>query len=275
MTVNTALPEELRQPTRRGTAEEARTFDQTFLDPDAQVVHRDYVAHALRWGFAWRNFIRHEETNVLDVGCGPDRPLRDILFGGIGGCEGGIAKSYTGVDLNSIKPTRHKRTRLYPNTNFLTEWPRIKAERAPVGFDLITNFEVIEHMPPSEGAHLLGCFRECLAPGGSLLLSTPVFDGARAKNHIHEYTIPELQQAMESAGLKVVERWGTFANHNDIKRAIKAEQAKGGQAQVNANALWYTYERLRGYLGQEVMANFLAPLFPDHARNNIWHCQAP
>lgn len=251
---NLALPEEERQPTRRQVVEEAREFDQTFLDTQSQdLIHRDYIAHAFRWGFCKENFVEHEKTRVLDVGCGPTRPLMLVLFGGIGNT---LAKSYTGVDLNDIKPTRHARTQLYPNTNFIEEWETVLEERGP--FDLITNFEVIEHMRKADGLRLLQTFRKCLAPNGKILLSTPVYDGkARAKNHIHEYTIEELANHIMAAGLRVLNRYGTFMNHHEVKKVASPAQLE-------------VYNDLREYFSQEVMANFLAPLYPDHARNNLW-----
>lgn len=251
--INTEIPEEERQPTRRGAAEKPRTFDQTFLDTEKQdIVHRDYLAHAFRWGFAKDHYIEHEKTRVLDVGCGPNRPLMTVLFGGIGTK---LAKSYVGVDMSDIKPTRHKRTTLYPKTNFLTSWPEIAEEHGP--FDLITCFEVIEHMPRAEGDQLLDVFSSVLDDDGVVLLSTPVYDGARAKNHIHEYTVPELQHAVWRANFHVIKRYGTFMNHHEVKRLASPAQ-------------WEVYEQLREYYSQEIMATFLAPLFPDHSRNNLW-----
>lgn len=256
MSVNTAIPEDQRQPTRRGTAENTRVFDQTFLDPDSEIVHRDYAAHFFRWGFAKKNWIQHEVTKVLDVGCGPDRPLMMALFGGI---AGPFAKSYVGVDMNKIKPTRHKRTTLYPKTNFIEKWEEIRDKHGP--FDLVTNFEVIEHMPPEMGDQLLNAIWECMRDKNStFLLSTPVYDGkARAKNHIHEYTIPELQAKLENAGFVVERRFGTFMNNQDVRKVASPCELD-------------VYNRLHEYYGNDVMSTFLAPLYPDMSRNNIWVC---
>jgi 2-polyprenyl-3-methyl-5-hydroxy-6-metoxy-1,4-benzoquinol methylase len=255
---NVAIPEEERQPTRRQVAEVPREFDQTFLDTQNQdIIHRDYIAHAFRWGFCKENFIEHEKTRVLDVGCGPTKPLMLVLFGGIGNT---LAKSYTGVDLNAVKPTRHARSKIYERTNFLEEWETILEERGP--FDLITNFEVIEHMRKQDGLRLLQTFKKVLAPNGTILLSTPVYDGkARAKNHIHEYTIDELAKHIAVAGLRVVKRYGTFMNHHEVRKVASAAELE-------------VYHDLRQYFSQEVMANFLAPLYPDNSRNNLWVLQA-
>lgn len=282
---NAAVPEDERQPTRRGLPEPTRTFDQTFLRPDDETVHRDVAAHAGRWLFAARGphddlliepgpgeeylahffkyginkrrFIQHETTDVLDVGCGPDRPMLLALFGGVGPHP--LARSYTGVDLNNIRPTHHARSKLYPQTNFIEEHARICEERGP--FDLITNFEVIEHMPKRMGKALLEAFFEVISVDGHLLLSTPVYDGiARAKNHIHEWTVPELQEALGEAGFEVINRYGTFANMSDIKRVCTTEE----------KALML---KLSTYYGNDVLSTFLAPLYPDASRNNLWVCR--
>lgn len=253
---NEAIKPEDEQPTRRGARETTRTFDQTFLDPDSGVIHRDYLAHALRWGFSKRQFIQHDVSRVLDVGCGPDKPLFMILFGGIGGGDGGFPKEYTAVDLNRVKPTRHQRSQVYSETNFFEAWKTILKERGP--FDLITNFEVIEHMPVDKGLELLTIFRKCLAPGGKVLLSTPVYDGiARAKNHIHEYTIDELAQHFKKAKLEVIQRYGTFANVNAIKKVMTAEQR-------------VVFDQLKTWYGNDIMSCLMAPLYPDASRNNYW-----
>jgi SAM-dependent methyltransferase len=281
---NAAIPEDERQPTRRGVAEDTRKFDQTFLRATDQTVHRDIAGHAGRWYFAARGphpdildeipagvsyqehfmkyginkkpFIIHEQTDVLDVGCGPDRPLLLVLFGGIG--PNPMARSYTGVDLNRIKGTNHARSKLYPETNFIEEHERICEERGPFG--LITNFEVIEHMPKAEGRKLLEAFRAVIAEGGHLLLSTPVYDGkARAKNHIHEYGIQELQDLLEETGWEVLKRYGTFANIHELRKVATPEQ----RALMN---------ELGEYYGNDVLSTFLAPLYPDISRNNIWVC---
>lgn len=263
MAGNNAIPESEQQPTRRAVNENSRKFDQTFLDPNSDIIHRDYAAHFFRWGFTKDRWIAKERSNVLDVGCGPDKPLFMALFGGIGAH---FPATYTGVDLSAIKPTRHHRTILYPNTNFVEEWKRILKERGP--FHVITNFEVIEHMPVAEGAEMLKAFAKCLdgsvdqwhPEGGVLLLSTPVYDGkARAKNHIHEYTIPELQAAIEKAGFRVLARYGTFMNKNDAKRVMTPAQRE-------------VYMALSAFYSNDVLSTFLAPLHPDHSRNNVWVC---
>jgi hypothetical protein len=104
-----------------------------------------------------------------------------------------------------------------------------------------------------------------------------VFDGHQAKNHVHEYTIPELQQLVEAAGFTVVRRYGTFANVATCLPAIERwayerlldRQADVGEGEFIAGfrQLW---KELQEFHSPDVLANFVAPVIPDESRNNVW-----
>ena len=233
-----------------------RDFDQTqlFSKQHGSILHRDYTAHFFRWSFA-RRLIKATD-HVLDVGCGQEKPLHRILFGG----SFPVAKYYCGVDLNPLKTTENSNTDFFGLFNFVTRWK----ELTPKGpFDVAVHNEVIEHMLPKHGAKLLaGCFA-LLKPGGVMLMSTPCYDGRRhAANHIHEYTVPELQKAAEKAGFVVERRFGTFMDVKHIKK-------------MKNPAVVETYKLLSEYFDNDAMSNFFAPLFPDQARNNLWVCRKP
>jgi 2-polyprenyl-3-methyl-5-hydroxy-6-metoxy-1,4-benzoquinol methylase len=243
----------MEQPTRSKSApREERRFDQTSLRENGhgQLIHRDYAAHFFRWGFAKKNYIQHDVTEVLDVGCGPDLPLMKVL---LGGGPHLLPKHYTGVDMNGIRYKGNPgRATILGSFNFIEEYPKLKPN-----YDLITNFEVIEHMAVNDGLRMLQIFKQLLSPNGHILLSTPVFNGSAARNHIHEYTIPELWDQVELAGLRVIKRFGTFANWHEIRKVAKPEHLA-------------TLEALKTYYDGEVLSTFLAPLYPDSARNNLW-----
>ena len=62
------------------------------------------------------------------------------------------------------------------------------------GFDLITCFELIEHVPDQEA--VFRCIKAALAPGGLVVMSTPrALDQPRNEFHTHEYTLEEFQAA--------------------------------------------------------------------------------
>lgn len=240
---------------------ESREFDTTSLRASGhgRAMGRDYLAHAGRWAFA-RRFITLEDT-VLEVGCGVDMPLSRILTGG----AAPHVKHYVGVDLNKLKPSNSKRLTFLGEFNFIDRWAEVLA-LCPEGYDVIVNMEVIEHMTVEHGQELLAATRKCLKPGGTLLLSTPCYDGVRhAKNHIHEYTVPELHDYITAAGFTVERRFGTFMDLKEITR-----QAPEG---CDHDAVVQVYNALKAYHDNEFLSAIFAPLYPNNARNNLWICK--
>lgn len=233
--------------------EDTREFDTTSCTRKryGHQVHRDYAAHFFRWGFATR-FINNK-TSVLEIGCGADQPLANVLHDSLGH----YPKKMVSVDIDDIKPKYNFGWfDLRANFNFVKQWHLLK----PTGpFDVVVSFEVIEHMQKKSGIKLLKGARELMHKDGIFLLSTPVFDPrvGMAKNHIHEWHINELQKEIERAGLRVEHRFGTFMT------ALKAKK-------VSVPAHKETWQALSNYYGHDVLACFLAPLYPDEARNNVW-----
>lgn len=236
--------------------ESDRTFDRTSLRSNSHGlwIHRDYAAHFFRWGFAKR-FI-NTRTKVLDSGCGVEAPLINVLTPALSH----VPAAYVGIDMNKLPgkrtPSRQWAT-FYGETDATDAkvMARIAKKHGP--FDVIISLEQIEHMSKAAGLRLLKALRGCLAPGGIFLLSTPVFDGKAARNHIHEYTIDELKKWVEKAGWVVRDRFGTFMRQRDLKV-------------VATPAEWSIFLELKQYYDDDVIACFLAPLHPDQARNNIW-----
>jgi 2-polyprenyl-3-methyl-5-hydroxy-6-metoxy-1,4-benzoquinol methylase len=244
-------------------------FDRTSLRSthEGYRVHRDYAAHYFRWGWAVSRTSDFglPGKRVLDVGCGPEAPLLKVM-------EHHSAyhpELYVGVDLNPIRanitPSRAKRIELYERTNFLDRAGEILQKHGQ--FDLITCFEAIEHMPVEAGWQLLWWFHKLVKPDGVVLLSTPVFDGHQAANHVHEWTIPELRGYIEAAGFDVAARYGTFASARDVKPAMRAwAEARGFDPRVFETL----YAELLEFHSHEVLSTFVAPVIPDASRNNAW-----
>lgn len=259
----------MRQPTRSTRVVEERRFDKTQLKhvQNKLRVHRDYLSHVLRWEFIVRElsdypaycakygWVTREVQNgfqILDVGCGQEQPLAHVLSYKLNT----LPQRYVGVDLNKIQ------------RKFGAGWAKVldefdfTARHQELGkFDVAACLEVIEHMGVDDGARLLDGIRECLLEGGILYLSTPVFDGRAAANHVHEYTIPELSTLVAACGFEILERRGTFASVPDIERAMKQAD------DVHALDVW---GRLKGWFGGDVLSVFMASLYPDASRNNIW-----
>jgi 2-polyprenyl-3-methyl-5-hydroxy-6-metoxy-1,4-benzoquinol methylase len=198
------------QPQRSRRVRETRRFDKTQLKAGGhgRTVNRDYAAHFFRWGWAARQIKQGE--SILDVGCGQDQPLLYVLASRIQT----VPDVYVGVDLNHIpKKSSCKWADIYDEFNFVNngKW-LVDNDKGYTPFDKAVCFEVIEHMAVEDGAQLLDNLHYCLRDGGILYLSTPVFDGYRAANHIREYTIPELRAMLENSGFVIERRIGTFAS---------------------------------------------------------------
>jgi 2-polyprenyl-3-methyl-5-hydroxy-6-metoxy-1,4-benzoquinol methylase len=255
------------QPRRsKAKKNDERLYDGTQLHAEhhGYYVHRDYGAHFFRWAFVSRKIPRN--ARILDVGCGQDLPFERVVS------APGIFQTINPIDVVAVDwnpietPFKPKWLTLLDKFDFITRWQELitGVDGLPTtetpGFDCIVNLEVIEHMDLENGVKMLQAFRQLARPNCQLFISTPVFDGKAAANHIHEYTIQELFEALVFAGWNPVERYGTFANINAIKKACTEAEKE-------------TLDRLSVYYGNDVLSCMYAPLYPDAARNNIWVCR--
>jgi 2-polyprenyl-3-methyl-5-hydroxy-6-metoxy-1,4-benzoquinol methylase len=251
--------QEIDMPKTKIAERDARDYDMTQLHENGhgKTLHRDYSSHFFRWSFA-RRFVKMTD-NVLEVGCGQDKPLSKILTGG----AAARVNTYVGVDLNKLKPSGSQRLTFHGEFNFVERYKELIKAGPKGGFDVLVTMEVVEHfhsrfMPK----FLKGCY-DCLKPGGVMLLSTPVYDGVRmASNHINEMTIPILQKHLEKAGFKVRRRYGTFL---DIKHIGKTDTDRASKA-----AILEVRKALGEYFDNDAISNIFGCLYPDHARNNLW-----
>lgn len=244
-----------------------REYDTTQLREagHGKTLGRDYSGHFFRWSFA-RRFITVKD-NVLEIGCGEDRPLSKILTGG----AAPHVNHYTGVDLNKLKPSNAQRLTFLGEFNFVERYKELLKGDKAGGFDIVVHYEVIEHMKAEHGAKMLKACFAALKPGGVMLMSTPCYDGVRhAANHIHEYTVPELQKAVEKAGFQVRKRFGVFMDIKHVGRPGVAIQGDVKSSEVSAVKL-----ELAKYYDNDAISCIFAPLYPDNARNNLWICDKP
>jgi SAM-dependent methyltransferase len=245
----------------KGAPREARQFDTTYLTGDTHMVHRDYLAHAFRWGFAHRMC---KGKRVLDAGCGPEWNLGKVLQ--VHGNMGIRAAKYAGVDLSPKLPER--RTKLYdlwPELDVTVGWGVLLDYYGT--FDVVTSFEVIEHMGEEDGERYLAGLRQLT--GGMLLISTPQNNGHRAaRNHVKEYSTAELDHALTRAGFEVVRRFGCFGDVRAIAKAIRANEDR-----FMSEACERVWNELREYYSDDVMACFMAPLYPEACKNVMWVCR--
>lgn len=253
-------------PLYRGANDKYGTdYDTTQLHEDGHgtKVHRDYLAHVLRWGFVQRN-VKHGEK-ILDMGCGQDLPLAQVLSGHMSfqGDPADGRPQYVGVDLNKIKKRfGAKWATILPEYNILDDPEPEKTVPYFGDFDVVVSLEVIEHMSVENGDRYLAKAREALKPGGRVYLSTPNFNGKAAKNHIHEYELHELHEKILAAGFVIGRQWGTFMSWNDMIRCARSDEIA-------------LAKELREFLGGEAVACFLASLYPAESRNVTWELWRP
>ena len=248
---------------RREKTRDNRDYDTTQLREagHGRTLGRDYNGHFFRWSFARR--LITAKDNVLEVGCGEDKPLSKILTGG----AAAHVNTYVGVDLNKLKASNSQRLTFIGEFNFVERWKELLKQR-PEGWDVLVHMEVLEHMHSRHQLPFLKACFACLKPGGVMLMSTPVYDGVRhAANHIAEVDVPTLQKMVEKAGFVVVKRWGVYM---DIKGIGKAEIDPKLSAAVKV-----LRPALADYFDNDALSNFFAPIYPDNARNNLWRVIKP
>lgn len=273
-------PTEGNSQPRRSTkaVDPNRLYDGTQLHADhhGYFVHRDYASHFFRWGFVSRRI--KPGMRVLDVGCGQDLPLARVISAPNvypnSRPSQVVCVDWNPIDGRSFNPSWLQK---HEKFDFCTRYPELVGSFLPDDtykliedqrFDLIINLEVIEHMGIEQGDELLKGIYFCLKPGGQVILSTPVFDGSAAANHIHEYKALELWNKFVAAGFTIVERYGTFASLDVLKPVLPPDYL-------------HLVEMLSKWYGNDVISTFLAPLYPDHSRNNAWvlmrtvDCQVP
>ena len=262
-----------------------KKFDKSQLMPErfvkSQRMHRDVLAHHLRWTHLARHW-QHWKV-VFDVGCGRGCPLAWALY-----TNRVAPELYVGLDIRSFVPNAQRDDKAYPQsvTNWLRkegeipdkDWMCVWDRTSIVNFftaqnvqqtygpaDVVVCFELLEHMSKELGIELLKCLHTlCLTYKDrepvDLFLSTPVFNGRKAKHHIYEWEYVELEDELLRQGFIVINSWGTFASQRDILPAMSHPEIK----------LFY---KLKDYYSSDVLSILFAPLHAPQSRNVLWHLQ--
>lgn len=245
-----------------------KVYNTTDLDPEStferHIFHRDQFAHYLRWTHILKEAKIGEV--ICDFGCGSGN-LLEVLYRNKFKC-----KQYIGMDIRykTIEAAREK-FKVIPWAVF---YDRDLIEQTDgyenIQADKVCSFEVIEHVGKQNVQKFLRHFMACGKEGATYYLSTPNYDpvvGA-AGNHtydsgdgrgvaVQEFTHEELRWQILLAGFQIVKKFGTFASVKDYKPLLNDWQKK-------------MYDALKDYYDSNLIANIMAPMFPEQSRNTLW-----
>ena len=243
-----------------------RSIDKTFLSLDKAeergILHRDYIAHCLRWSHVamyLRRKNRYKNANILDIGPGKEIPLARTLY-----VNRTTPKTYTAVDVSKLEMPAMFENANWKPTNLISkmdicELDLMTLDSAP---NIIVCFEVIEHVEPGHSRRMLEkMYDMCYftLDDAVVFLSTPNWDpkvGA-AGNHVNEIRHQALGAVIEDIGFNIEARYGTFASQRDIKPFMTEEELS-------------LMEKMKEYYDSNYVSTIFAPLFPEVSRNCIW-----
>jgi len=247
-----------------------KNYNTTDLDPqtsfERHVYHRDQFAHYLRWTHVLK-CMKIGDT-VVDFGCGKGS-LAEVLYR-----NRFAASLYVGLDIRS--KTLDKARVEFQNVPWIEF---IKADLVKEQVDFfkfnvppgkhVVSFEVLEHVGKVNGQAFMENFAACGNENSVFYLSTPNYDArvGAAGNHTYdsgdgngvqpqEFTHAEIQ-ALIDPHFDVIEKFGTFASQKDYKKKLEVWQTKMFQA-------------LNKYYDSNLVANIMAPMFPEDSRNTMW-----
>ena len=136
-------------------------------------LHRDYIAHCLRWTKIAKDLGvsgKFKETDLIDVGCGKDMPLARTLM------TGRMApRRYLGIEWNKMElPDMFANTKFKPE--LVTETDFTTMDIPGDSFNTSVCLEVLEHVEPEKAIGILDKISEVVKPSGFCYFSTPCYD---------------------------------------------------------------------------------------------------
>lgn len=241
-----------------------KKVDSTYLSLETATergfIHRDYVAHCLRWSHVIKRLSEkktYETARILDVGCGRELPLPTTLYS-----SRFNVLQYTGVDVGPINDDALARfhTGKFPITAFeRTDILDVTVtDLAGYHATHVTCFEVLEHVEPVHMLRMLDHIKTLLRPDGTAWFSTPCWDVVScAANHVNEMKFYALARVFLDGGWNIKAVHGTFASIKDYYNAMDTNHQK-------------VFDQLRSYYDVNMLACIFAPLYPELSRNALW-----
>jgi len=221
-------------------------------------LHRDYIAHCLRWTKICKDMNKgaaYRTSDIIDVGCGKDMPLARTLM-----TSRMAPRSYTGIEWNKMDvPSMFDNTSFKPKLIQDVDFTELEFEDE--SFNVGVCLEVLEHVEPLKAIAIIDKMAEVVGPSGVCYFSTPCYDEkvGHADNHVNEMTYEAVGSLLEARGYHIVEHYGTFASMKDYKPHMD-------------EATKVMFDSLREYYDTNYLATIFAPLYPEHSRNVIWKC---
>jgi SAM-dependent methyltransferase len=131
---------------------------------------------SLRWGRARRYHLRgwlpeSKSSRIVDLACGDGKLLHFFIEQGYQQVEG--------VDISQDQVALSRQ--ITPNVTHGNVIEFLEAN--PDKFDLITGFDIVEHLHKNETLHFLDAAFDALKPGGRLILQTPNAEGPWGAQH--------------------------------------------------------------------------------------------
>ena len=237
-------------------------YNKTQLTPQQEferhIYHRDQFAHYLRWAHVLKN-AKIGQT-ILDFGCGTGEMLEVFYRNKY------RPKKYVGLDIRekTIEDNKEK----FGKLDFAEFKQADLCAELDLGmtFDVITCFEVIEHIGHANADAFLENIAYHCDENTVVYLSTPNYDphvGA-ANNHllgpnkeVGEWDHFELQKELEKF-FTIEKKYGTFASIKDYKNELVGWKQEA-------------FEALREYYDTNLLSNLMAPMVDaSKARNCLW-----
>lgn len=231
-------------------------YNKTQLTPknefEKHIYHRDQFAHYFRWTHVLKNAKIGQK--ILDMGCGSGEMI-EVFYRNRYRPE-----KFVGIDIRDKVPEKLK------NLDFVEILVKDLCKPFDLNekFDIITSFEVVEHIGHENlDAYLQNMVKHCKL-GTRIYLSTPNYDPSvgAAKNHIingeiGEWDHFELAERLEKY-FNIKYRFGTFASQKDYKLELTGWKLEA-------------FNELNKYYDTNLLSNLMAPMIDaSKARNCLW-----
>jgi len=159
----------------------------------------------------------NHSARLLDTGCGNGSALHAFSEWGYTNLEG--------VDFSEEQVKEAQRC--FPQVECGDIFTYLATRQSC--YDLITAFDVLEHLSADEAARFMDCCREALRKGGGIIIQTPNAAGWRPGNlmwgditHRQYYSPPALRQLLYLSGFEDIQFRETRPVLHGVKSSVRA-----------------------------------------------------